>query len=108
MRDKIQELRNMSSYSRLFRSAWDNSSLFHKKTDRGREFLPNALSSLKLQAFLTLEVMMTGSQSLKEVFARNEWVPPYVEKYSMVIATNLTSICCLFKKKIVKTTNSES
>ena len=28
------------------------------------------------------------------------WV--YVEKYSMVIATNLTSICCVYKEKIVK------
>ena len=26
----------------------------------------------------------------------------YVEKYSMVIATNLTSICCVYEEKIVK------
>ena len=76
---------------------WDNSSLFHKKTDRGREFLTN----LKLQASLTFEVMMTGSQPLKGVFARNERVPPYVEKYSMVIAINLLlSVASI--KKIVK------
>ena len=26
----------------------------------------------------------------------------YVDKYSMVIATNLTSMCCVYKEKIVK------
>ena len=26
----------------------------------------------------------------------------YVEKYSMVISTNITSICCVYKEKIVK------
>ena len=28
-------------------------------------------------------------------------VQAYVEKYSMVIAANLTSICCVYKEKIV-------
>ena len=34
------------------------------------------------------------------MFAKNE--KGYVKKYSMVIATNITSICCVFKEKSVK------
>ena len=38
--------------------------------------------------------------NLKRVFVKN--VKTYVEKYAMVIATNLTSACCVCKEKIVK------
>ena len=31
-----------------------------------------------------------------------------VEKLSMVIATNLTSICCVYKNKIFKTTHPKN
>ena len=42
---------------------------------------------------LLLKVNVCGEKVKKGV---------YVEKYSMVIATNLTSIYCVYKEKIVK------
>jgi len=31
----------------------------------------------------------------------------FVEKYSFVIATNLTSICCVIRRKLLKTNHTE-
>ena len=39
---------------------------------------------------------------LKGVFAKNERVYRLNDKKALLIATNLTSICCVYKEKIVK------
>ena len=40
---------------------------------------------------------------LKGVFAKNKWgVQALCNKKALLIATNLTSICCVYKEKIVK------
>ena len=44
--------------------------------------------------------VMAKPNYLKGVFAKNERV--YVEENSVVITTNLTSICCVYKEKMVK------
>ena len=41
-------------------------------------------------------------QVLKVLVKNSKGVLAYVEKCSMVIAANLTSICCVYKEKIVK------
>jgi len=47
--------------------------------------------------------------TLKGVFAKNEMGYKHTSlKYSMVIATNLASICCVYKEKIVKNEEERS
>ena len=50
----------------------------------------------------------TKTNILNGVFTKKYkglYIAAYVEKYSLAIATNLNSICCVYKEKIVKATS---
>ena len=47
-------------------------------------------------------------KTLKGVFTKNErGYMASVEKYSIVIYTNLSSICCVYRRKLLKTNHTE-